>query len=73
MNDKDIIDSVVREFGPKECSPEDNERRILSLSIPREYKEKYDEIQMRSKQQFSKIWKEATIRLIEKFQSLDVG
>lgn len=70
-NKKDSLDALLENFSvvTNECANE--ELRPLTLWVPKSHKEKYDNLQARTKRRFGKKLKEVFILAINKTEALD--
>lgn len=73
MNDKPItetIDDVLKEFDLTDIpETETKNNKNLSVWIPAQYKDKYDEIQRLSRGRFGKLLREVVVKSIDKVKA----
>lgn len=64
----DSIDSILEDFdvdAPPKPKPV-TENTNISIWLPKEYRDKFDELQMKSKRKFGKLLREVVIKSIDK-------
>lgn len=65
MKKTDLVDSIFLNFNPNELSTEAVDKKPITQWLPVEYKQKYDELQSKTKSRFGKKIQEMIMKAID--------